>query len=225
MDMSLHRSPRSAALSRAIERARPGFIPGAMDLVLGLPWRRITAGICLAVGLSAAVLAEIWLHPRSPAPHLLARIDGPLPSVKVEASGMAVDVGRFASGARAVIVFYSPSCRICREVLPALKALSSSPLLIRLIMIRESGALSDSEISEFRDADFFYDRWGALRRLFAIPTLPAVLLVDERGIIRDGFVGFHERDWILEKLTEFAGARRGPASDGVERDEGWTSSQ
>jgi hypothetical protein len=135
---------------------------------------------------------------------------GPLPPIDVEASGVAVNLNQFTSGARAVVVFYSPSCRICREVLPALQPLPSP---LRLIMISESLARRDFEISEFSEAVFFYDRWSALERFFMVPTLPVILLVEEGGVIRDGFVGFHDRDWIQQRLKKFAGGGHGPASE------------
>ena len=210
MDMRLQWKSVSTVFPAIIDGAKPSFRSGTENLVLGLPWRRIAAGSCLALGLSAAVLAAIWMHPGRPDPHLLARINGPLPPIDVEASGVAVNLNQFTSGARSVVVFYSPSCRICREVLPALQPLPSA---LRLIMISESVARRDSEISEFREAAFFYDRWSALGRLFAVPTLPVILLVEEGGIIRDGFVGFHDRDWIQQRLKKFAGGRHGPAGE------------
>jgi thiol-disulfide isomerase/thioredoxin len=199
--MRLHSKPGTTVFAAIADGAKPRFISKVVDSGFGLPWRRIAAGCCLALGIIAAVLIAVRAHPGARDPHLLARIDGALPPLEVEASGVAVNLNHFASGTRKVVVFYSPTCGICREVLPALHPFPSA---LRLIMISESAARTDSELSEFRGAVFFYDRWSVLTHLFRVPTLPVILLVDESGVIRDGFMGFHERDWIQHKLKTFA---------------------
>jgi hypothetical protein len=210
LTMNLHCKPGIMVIDGMVDCAKPGSRSGMVDLASKFPWRRIWAGLCLALGIAAAVLLAIWTHPGAKAHHMLARINGPMPPIEVEASGAATNLKQLVSGAKHVVVFYSLSCGICREVLPALQPFPSA---LRLIMISESIPRTNSEMSKFHEADFFYDRWNMLARLFIVSPLPVILLVDEGGIIRDGFVGFHERDWIQQRLNQFAGGHYGLAEE------------
>ena len=162
--------------------------------------RRAIAVLCLVLGISAAVCL-MWIHSDPAGPYSLARLDQPLPSLVVDASGVKVDLKKFAEGVRCIIVFYSPSCRICREVLPALRPF---PPALRLIMVNEAPDQEGSEISGFPNAALFHDRWRALSRSFAAAALPTILFVDEDGILRDGLAGSHGREFVQQKLKEFA---------------------
>jgi hypothetical protein len=164
-------------------------------------WRRIAAGSLLAIGIAAAAFLKIQLPDGSADPQSLACIDQPLPSLIVEASGTAVDLKKIVAGAPCVIVFYSPSCRICREVLPTLQPFPDS---LRLILINESADHEDSILSGFPNATHFHDRWGVISRSFAIAVLPTILFVDENGILRDAIIGSHGQDFAHKKLKEFA---------------------
>lgn len=164
--------------------------------------RRIASALCLLIGVS--ITAYLRIHFGSAGPHSRPRIGEPLPPLKVDASGVAVDLNKFTAAGKSVIVFYSPSCRICRETLPALRPFPST---LRLIMVSESQAREDSVTLDIPNAMFFYDRWNVLTRSFASTGLPTIVFVDEGGILRDGLVGWHELELVQRKLAEFAARR------------------
>jgi len=157
-----------------------------------------------ALGLAAAVVAAgyfLWIRLQSANPQSQVRMNRPLPPRVVASADAAVDLRTFAAGARRVIVFYSPACHICKEVLPALQPFPSN---LQLIMVRESSDLNGLDISGFPDAALFHDRWHVLSRAFTAVALPTFLFVDGSGVLRDGLVGRHERIFIQQKLKEFA---------------------
>jgi hypothetical protein len=157
-----------------------------------------------ASGLAAAIAVAgtfLWIRSQSADPHSQVRRNQPLPPLMVASSGTAVDLRTFAAGARRVIVFYSPSCRRCQELLPSLRPFPSS---LRLIMVNVSSDLNDPDISGLRPAALFHDRWHVLSRAFTAVSLPVLLFVDGGGVLRDGLVGRHERFFIQKKLKEFA---------------------
>jgi hypothetical protein len=157
-----------------------------------------------ALGLAAAIIAAgyfLWIRLQSASPQSQVRINRPLPPLVVASAGAAVDLRTFAAGARRVIVFYSPSCHICKEVLPALQPFPSN---LQLIMVRESSDPNDLDVSGFPAAALFHDRWHVLSRAFTAVALPTFLFVDGSGVLRDGLVGRHERLFIQRKLKEFA---------------------
>jgi thiol-disulfide isomerase/thioredoxin len=169
--------------------------------IFSRPWRRFSAALCLVIGTGVAVYLAKWIHFASADPQSLARLDQPLPPLVVDASGVDVDLRKFAAGIRCVIVFYSPSCHVCREILPALQPFPAS---LRLIMVNESTEPEDPKVTGFPGAALFHDRWRVLSRSFAMPTLPTIIFMDEEGILRDGLVGSHERRFVQQKLKEFA---------------------
>ena len=166
--------------------------------------RRIAAALCLLIGTSVVAYTKIWVHFRSARAHSVARVGKPLPSLTVEASGIAIDLKECIAGRRSVIVFYSPSCRTCKEELPALLPF---PATLRLILVNESRARDSSDILGFSGVPLLNDRWGVLSRSFGIRGIPTMIFVDENGILRDGLVGSHKRTLVQEKLKEFATRR------------------
>lgn len=199
MAMRLLWKPKTEVLVSLITKIQHGFRVGAIKPAFRLPWRRLAAGFCLALVISAAVMVAILVNHGIADQQSLARINGPLPPLMVDSSGVSVNLNQFTAKRRCVVVFYSPSCGVCREVLPALKPF---PPTLQLIMISESN--QGSQLSGFHEDAFYYDRWGSLSRFFTVPTLPVILLVDEGGIIREGLVGSHKKDWIRQKLNLFA---------------------
>lgn len=170
-------------------------------LVMPRSKRRIFAALCLAAAAAAAVFLRIQLAPGYADTNLLARIGHPLPALTVENSEGAVNLSRLISGKRSVIVFYSPSCKTCERVLPALQPF---PGTLRLILVNESPDEGDKELPGFQDAARFCDRQKSLSRLFAATALPTILFVDESGILRDGIVGFYRHAFVRQKLENFA---------------------
>jgi thiol-disulfide isomerase/thioredoxin len=170
--------------------------------------RRAIAAAGLAI---ACVVAGslIWARLQSANPQSQVRRDRPLPPLVVDSAGAAVDLSTFASGAGRVIVFYSPSCSVCKEVLPALQPF---PANLRLIMVKETSDPDDLDLSSLPAAALFQDRWHVLSRAFAAVALPTLLFVDDGGVLRDGLVGRHERIFVQQKLKEFAIQSCGRAS-------------
>jgi len=162
--------------------------------------RRIWAALCLGI---AAVAIGYFLQARfqSTNPKNQARLNQPLPSMIVEAAGSPIDLKHFVQGLRCVIVFHSPTCGICKEMLPALRPF---PPELRLILVNESENREGSEISVFPGAASFHDRHHILSRSFGIASLPIMLFVDEAGVLRNGLAGRHRRDFVQEQLKNFA---------------------
>ncbi len=170
-------------------------------LLKGKSHRRIFAALCLAASVLAVAFFILQPEPGSAHANLLARMDHSLPSLTVENSKGDVDLKTFITGTRSVIVFYSPSCDTCKRALPALLPF---PDTLRLILVNESPDAGAYELSGFNRAAQFYDRQRILSRSFAAAVLPAILFVDEAGILRDGIFGFYGRGFVQRKLKSFA---------------------
>ena len=107
--------------------------------------RRIWAALCLGIGI-VAVGYFLQVQIRSGTPKNRVLLNQPLPSMIVEAAGEDTNLKSFARGLRCVIVFHSPSCRICREMLPALRPF---PPELRLILVNESRDQGNSGSIQF----------------------------------------------------------------------------
>jgi len=169
--------------------------------------RRLVAASCLLAGLIAVVSAKVWLGTHSASPQSAARIGHNLPALPVvDASGKTVDLSKLAAGEKTVIAFYSPTCHVCEQELPELLPF---PKALRLVMVSESGDLKaeTAQAMGLPAAGVFYDANGVLSRSFAMAGLPTILLVDERGVLRDGLVGAHARALVQRKLAAFATTR------------------
>lgn len=161
--------------------------------------RRLLAGITLL--LSASALTGLGLEIRSyfTRPDELARTGRTLPPLPVlDPLGSVVDAAQVAQGRKRVIVFYSPSCRVCQRELPELRPF---PPTLNLVMISErperEAAITGREAS-------FYDRDGVLSRSFPLAGLPTILLVDRKGVLRAAFTGAQTRKRIQRNLKNFA---------------------
>ncbi len=162
--------------------------------------RRVKAALFLLVGSGLVLSFRLWAPFGSGNSKTLARVGQPLPHLRVELAGTAVDLRDVTSGKRSVIVFYSPSCQSCRAELPSLKPFPESLLLV---MVSESNSAKNEGL-EPDEALLCYDRWGVLPRFFAAPALPTIAFVDEDGILRDGLLGSHEPGLLQRRLREFA---------------------
>jgi hypothetical protein len=162
--------------------------------------RRFMAASGLIIAIVAAA-CFLWLRLQSATPHAWVGLNRPLPSLIVDSSGVTVDLREFAAGARRIIVFYSPACHTCREVLPALHPF---PPNLRLLMVNVSSDPNNPETSSFPSAALFHDRWHAFPRSVASVMLPTFLFVDSSGILRDGLIGKHDRKFVQQKVKEFA---------------------
>jgi len=119
----------------------------------------------------------------------------------VDAAGVAINLKSLTHGLRSVIVFHSPSCRICREMLPALKPF---PPELRLLLVNESPEQENLALSDFPGAAVFQDRDRILARSFGTIALPVMLFVDEDGVLRNGLAGRHQPNFVREQIELFA---------------------
>jgi hypothetical protein len=162
--------------------------------------RGIGAALILILGIIGLVgILQLYAHLTTP--HSLARLNQPIPSIMMENAGTYQNLKKYLEGTRCVLVFYSPACRICKEVVPYLYPL---PKGLRLILINESSNKEDTLIAQFPKADRLQDPHRTLAQTFPTLSLPTILLIDERGILRDGLAGRHQRNFIQQKLNNFA---------------------
>ena len=162
--------------------------------------RRIWAALCLGIGIVTAGY-YLGLQIQTKTQEEKVRLSRPLPAMIVEAAGAEIDLKRFIQGLRCVIVFHSPSCRICKEMLPALRPFPSG---LRLILVNESQNQDSAAISDFPGASVFQDRHRILSRYFGITPLPVMLFVDESGVLRNGLAGQHSWNYVREQIKNFA---------------------
>jgi thioredoxin-related protein len=162
--------------------------------------QRIWAALCLGIGI-VAVGCFLQVQIQSSTPKNRVLLNQPLPSMIVEAAGVNTDLKSFVRGLRCLIVFHSPSCQICREMLPALRPF---PPELRLILVNESRDRESSEASNFPGAAVFQDRHRILSHSFGATSLPIMLFVDENGVLRNGLTGGHTRNFVQEQLKLFA---------------------
>jgi hypothetical protein len=163
--------------------------------------RRINAALCLVAVITAIMILSIQVHSSRSHRDLPARINHPLPPLVVQHSQGKVDLNSIISGSRCIIVFYAPSCKACKEILPALRPL---PGKLRLIPVSVTPEQEPSLLQSSRDEDRFYDQWGVLSRSFAAASLPVILFVDEKGILRHGIFGSRDPGTLRQKLKDFA---------------------
>jgi hypothetical protein len=158
----------------------------------------------LLIGLAGATGLALKIRAHAPRKGSIVRIGKPLPHLTVfDSSGRACDVGTLGAGSRTLIVFFSPSCEVCKNELPKLLPF---PPELGLIMVSET----DSGLSDELDAlglpfaSVFNDRDRVLERSSPLPGLPTILFVDEHGTLVDGLVGAHEQETVQRKLRQFA---------------------
>lgn len=158
--------------------------------------RRILAGSVLAAGIFAAgylLQSEIRSAVRRPP----VRLHQPLPPLVVDRDGTDVDLAGLVRGERTVVVFHSPSCGVCREMMPALE---QPPPNLRLILV--SAEKTEARAASGAPPGFYWDRHGAFSRTFA--ALPTILFVNEKGVLESGITGRRTRAFVRERLERFA---------------------
>lgn len=167
--------------------------------------RRTGAGLCLLAGIALVGYARFfWASAYAPTAGSIAKLHRELPPLPViDAAGKEVDLAKAARGAKSVIVFHSLSCPVCRTVLPELQPFPAS---LRLLLVTE-GALNpaaDRNFAGTAGALQFSDPNRVLFRSFPMSSLPTVLFVDERGYLREAWVGARARGRLAGRLIEFA---------------------
>jgi methylamine dehydrogenase accessory protein MauD len=140
------------------------------------------------------------------------KVGEPAPTMTLtDLGGRAVQIGAAtASGKSTLLVFLSPTCPVCKTLLPVLKSSRLSEAGWLEIVLASDGA--EEEQRRFIAAqglkEFPYVLSTALGLAFQVDRLPFAALVDEAGILRArGIINSREH---LESL--FEAKRRGVAS-------------
>ncbi|HEV2719787.1 MAG TPA: redoxin domain-containing protein [Thermoanaerobaculia bacterium] len=167
--------------------------------------RSLSALVLLAVA-AVTLAAGYKVRHKVPRRGSLVQIGQPLPSLVVfDRDGKRFDLSTMDEGKRRVIVFYSPTCEVCKQELPELTPFPSE---LTAIYVKESDAPSADPFGVTGNAmDRLTDRESVLKRAFVMPGLPTMLFIDEHGIVRDGLVGAHAAGFAHKKLEQFAHAR------------------
>ncbi|MGH9898534.1 MAG: TlpA family protein disulfide reductase, partial [Pyrinomonadaceae bacterium] len=106
---------------------------------------RIIAALCLLVGAIAIINVGLRIRNHTPRQSSIARIDKTLPSLPVvDVTGRVLDVSKIGLGTRTIIIFYSPSCKVCERELPKLQPFPSN---LRLVMVNEETEGSTEKFS------------------------------------------------------------------------------
>ncbi len=175
----------------------------------------------LLVALAAVVVALVRqigvLHERiSPVGALMLKrglkVGEPAPVLAVtDIAGRAVAIGgASASGKSTLLVFVSPSCPICKALLPVLKASRLSEAGWLEIVLASDGAEEEQRrfVAQHGLKDFPYVLATPLGMAFQVDRLPFAAVLDEKGLLRArGLINSREH---LESL--FEAKRRGVAS-------------
>ncbi len=134
----------------------------------------------------------------------VARLNRELPPLPViDSDGREVELGKVSRGSKSVIVFYSPSCPICRAVLPELRSFPGS---LKLLLVREEAGerAGSREAFSIANALHFIDSNRVLLRSFPMSAVPTVLFVDEAGFLREAWVGSRVRGHLAARISAFA---------------------
>lgn len=171
--------------------------------------------------LAAVVLALVRqlgvLHERiAPAGALMLKqglkVGEPAPaSTVIDLNGGAVVIGGNAASARSMLlVFVSPTCPVCKALLPVLKASRLSERdWLQIVLASDGDEVAQRRFVAAHDLrEFPYILSAELGMAFQVSRLPFAAIVDERGVLRArGIINSREH---LESL--FEAKHRGVAS-------------
>jgi methylamine dehydrogenase accessory protein MauD len=121
----------------------------------------------------------------------------------VDLKGMSVRVGGLRNDGRStLLLFVSPTCPVCKSLLPVVKSSLRSERLWLDIVLASDGNLAEQRayIQKNALADLTYVLSTDLGMSFQVSRLPYAALVDEQGVLRArGLVNSREH---LESLFE-----------------------
>jgi methylamine dehydrogenase accessory protein MauD len=167
----------------------------------------------LAVALAAVVLALVRqigvLHERiGPAGALLLKrglqVGQPVPSMSLtDLSGRSITIGAPSDNGRStLLVFLSPTCPICKVLLPVVKSSRASEAAWLELILASDGVEDEHRrfIAANRLEEIPYVLSAELGMSFQVERLPFAAVIDERGILRArGLINSREH---LESLFE-----------------------
>lgn len=129
------------------------------------------------------------------------KIGQPAPALSVpDINGDVINVGGARKGAQ-LLLFVSPTCPICKELVPTAKSLAASEKL-SLVFGSDGGELAKHQgyVSNMKLEKFPYIVSLELGMKFEVGKLPYAVLIDEQGVMRSkGLVNSREH---LESLVE-----------------------
>lgn len=139
-------------------------------------------------------------------------IGDPAPVVRVDdLRGLALDVGGPSARGRSTLLFFlSPTCPVCKTLLPALRSAARSETAWLDVVLASDGPRAEHEpfVRAERLGEFPYVLSPALGLAYHVGKLPYAVLVDATGVVRArGLVNTREH---LESL--FEAKERGVAS-------------
>lgn len=105
-------------------------------------------------------------------------LDEPAPSRRtLDVEGRALTIG---SGQAQLLLFVSPSCPICREVLPSLKVVARQGRFTPIVVV------DDTEVTDIpnRAAGASTVAGPEIAEAFGVPGTPYTVLLDRSGIVR-----------------------------------------
>jgi methylamine dehydrogenase accessory protein MauD len=163
----------------------------------------ILCGVVVALARQVGVL-----HERIAPVGALATARGPAPGepapelVVADWNGRSVRIGGADQGGRRTLLFFaSPTCPVCKELLPTLRRAVSEEHGVRLVVASDGEPAEHAAfVREHRleAASYVLSRDLGLR--FAVAKLPYAVLIDESGIVRaHGIVNTREH---VESLFE-----------------------
>ncbi len=134
--------------------------------------------------------------PGGPAP------GAPAPALEVETlDGRPLAIGGAdAHGRGTLLVFVSPTCPVCRTLLPALRSLVRRERGLRVVLASDGARAEHEAFVREHVGELPYVLSQPLGLAYRVPRLPWAALVDARGILRSqGLVNSREH---LESLLE-----------------------
>ncbi len=203
-----------------IEIARSAFSETKKNMTTALTISNVILWLLVA-GLAVTVMALARqvgiLHERIAPAGALMVSGGPKvgeASTVIEVSdidGKDISIGGIRSDAKSSLVFFlSPSCPVCKTLLPVLKSARKDEADWLEVLLTSDGEISEQMkfVEEYSLGDFPYILSTDLGLAYQVGKLPFAVLIDHEGIIRSkGLVNSREH---LESL--FEAKERGVAS-------------
>ena len=164
------------------------------------------AALFLLVGGTAGLLSGLHSCHRVES---VARIGLPLPPLRlIDQDGRRADLGQY-SGQALLAAFVDPECGFCRDQFDSMLELYETVAAdsIAMVVVIRGGPAESARLS--RQAGYPFPIWTdtqrQLRRKLGATAVPALFLLDERGILRAKAVGYQGPDEVIELIGSSAG--------------------